>query len=104
MLYKVYAEDTTVYIGPDHNPKKAEECLDLFCQASTARLNNLVTEVTPLGSVESHNELIELHEFNGWKIDDEIHIAQEGEATRILGPWQENRINIQTQWNEITEK
>ena len=76
VLDKVYTDDATVCIGPDRNLKKAEECLDLFCQASTARLNNLETEVTPLGSVESRNELIRLHEFNGWKIDDEIHIAR----------------------------
>lgn len=36
VLVKVYADDTTVFLGPDDDPKKLQECLDVFCQASTA--------------------------------------------------------------------
>jgi hypothetical protein len=32
-LVKVYADDTTVFIGLDNNPKKLNECLDIFFQA-----------------------------------------------------------------------
>jgi len=50
------------------------------------------------------SELIRSREFNGWRIDREIHVAQEAEAIRILGSMQGNDINIQAKWNEITER
>jgi len=104
VLVKVYADDTTVFIGPEDDPKKLQKCLDTFCLASTARFNNLKTEIIPLGSIDSRNEIIRTREFNGWRINDEIHIAQEGEATHILGSWQGNGINIQSKWNDMIEK
>ena len=104
VLVKVYADDTTVFLGPDDKPAKLQECLELFCKASTARFNDSKTEIIPLGSVESRNEIIESREFNGWRINEGIHIAQEGEAIRILGSWQGNGINIQAKWNEMIEK
>jgi len=75
-----------------------------FCLASTARFNATKTEVIPMGSINARAELIRTREFNGWKFDDEIHIAQEGEAIRILGSWQGNGIDIQPIWNEMLEK
>jgi len=104
VLVKVYADDTTVFLGPDDDPKKLQDCLDIFCLASTARFNNLKTEIIPLGSADSRREIIRTREFNNWKIDNEIHIAKEGEAVRILGSWQGNKVNIQDKWNEMMEK
>ena len=72
-------------------------------QAAIAKFNNLKTEIIPLGDAETRNNLIRLREFNGWKIANMIHIAQDGEATRILGPWQGNGINIQAKWHEKLE-
>ena len=74
VLVKVYADDTTVFLGPDDDPKKLQDCLDIFCLASTARFNNLKTEIIPLGSADSRREIIRTREFNNWKIDNEIHI------------------------------
>ena len=104
VLVKVYADDTTVFLGPEDNPKNLQECLDIFCTASTARFNNLKTEIIPLGSKENRLELIRSRKYNNWEIEEEIHIAQEGEATRILGSWQGNGINIQSKWNDMIEK
>ena len=50
VLVKVYADDTTVFLGPDDDAKELHKSLDLFCQASTARFNKLKTEIIPLGS------------------------------------------------------
>lgn len=36
ILVKVYVDDTTVFLGPDDNPKVLQDCLNVFCQASTA--------------------------------------------------------------------
>jgi hypothetical protein len=40
VLVKVYADDTTVYVGPEDNPKDLMKCLTLFCTASTAKFND----------------------------------------------------------------
>ena len=104
VIVKVYADDTTVFLGPEDDPNTLQDCLNLFCKASTARFNDLKTEIIPLGSVEDRNETIQSREFNGWRIADEIHLAQEGEAIRILGSWQGNGINIQSKWNDIIER
>ena len=86
------------------NPTDLQKCLDVFCEASTTRFNNLKTEIIPLGSEKNREDLIQSRELNGWRIPDEIRIAQDGEATRILGSWQGSNINIQEKWNEIMER
>jgi len=63
VLVKVYADDTTVFLGPDDDPKKLQGCLDIFCLALTGRFNNLKTEIIPLWSAGSHREIIRTREF-----------------------------------------
>jgi hypothetical protein len=92
VLIKVYADDTTVFLGPDDDPSELQKCLDIFCEVSTARFNDLKTEIIPLGSQEGRETIIQSRELNGWKIPNEIRIAWDGEATRILGSWQGNNI------------
>jgi len=104
VLIKVYADDTTIFVGPEDDPKMLQGCLDLFCLASTARFNSLKTEIIPLGAPEFREDFVRSREFNGWKLDNEIHVAQEGEAIRILGSWQGNGINIQSKWNDVIER
>ena len=53
VLVKVYADDTTVFLGPDDDPRELQKCLDLFCKVSTAKFNDLKTEIIPLGSTEA---------------------------------------------------
>ena len=52
VIVKVYADDTTVFPGPRDDPATLQNCLDLFCKASTACFNDLKTEIIPLGSAE----------------------------------------------------
>ena len=104
VLIKVYADDTTVFLGPEDDPADLQRCLDVFCKASTVRFNNLKTEIIPLGSIEDREDIIQSRELNRWRIPDEIRIAQDGEATRILGSWQGSNIDIQEKWNEIMER
>ena len=94
----------TVFLGPDDAPEALQECLDEFCEASTARFNNAKTEIIPMGSPEARREMVRTREYNGWKIKHEIRIAKDGEATRILGSWQGNNIDTQDKWNEIMER
>ena len=103
-LVKAYADNTMVFLGPEDNPSDLQKCLDLFCKASTARFNDSKTEIIPMGSKVTRSEMIRTREFNDWKIKDEIRITKDGEATRILGSWQGNEINIQDKWNDILER
>jgi len=104
VLVKVYADDTTVYIGPEDDPQHLLNCLNLFCKASTAKFNDRKTEIILLGAIDSRMHIINTRKYNDWKVDDGIRIAQEGEATCILGSWQGHKINIQAKWNEMLEK
>ena len=104
VLVKVYADNTTVFLGPEDNPADLHSCLDLFCEASTACFNTAKTEIIPLGSAADRGYLIQSRDLNGWIIPEEVRIAQDGEATRILGSWQGNGIIIQDKWNNILEK
>ena len=93
-----------VFLGPDDNPTDLQRCLDIFCGASTARFNNLKTEIIPLGSERNREDLIRSRVLNRWRIPNEIRVAQDGEATRILGSWQGSNIDVQEKWNEILER
>jgi len=70
VVVKVYADNTTVFIGPEDDPKNLQKCLDLFCEASTAHFNKTKTEIIPPGPAGSCEELIRLREYNGWKIEE----------------------------------
>ena len=104
VLVKAYADDMTVFLGPDDKPTDLKNSLNLFCEASTARFNDSKTEVIPMGPKEVRSETIRTREFNGWEIENEIRIARDGEATRILGSWQGNEIEVQDKWNGILER
>ena len=104
VLVKAYTDDMTVFLGPEDKPTDLKNSLDLFCEASTACFNDSKTEVIPMGTKEARNETIRTREFNGWEIEDEIRIAQDGEATRILGSWQGNETDVQDKWNSILER
>ncbi len=104
VLIKVYADDTTVFLSPQDDPKDLQRCLDTFCGASTACFNDTKMEIILMGPTHLRNELIQSREFNRWKFDNKIHIAQEGEAAQILDSWQGNGIDIQDKWNEILER
>ena len=57
-----------------------------------------------MGPKEVRSETIRTREFDSWEIEDEIRIAQDGEATHILGSWQGNEIEVQDKWNGILER
>src|SRR5258707_1131755 len=50
------------------------------------------------------NELLRTREFNGWSIEEEVHLAQDGEAIRLLGSWGGNTTNANAKWEGILEK
>jgi len=103
-LVKVYVDDVTIFLGPEDKPKEMQACLDLFCNASMAHFNSQKAEIIPVGTREFHSELTRTREFNGWTIEEEIHIVKDREATRILGLWQGNGTSTQMKWNKIMER
>ena len=75
VLVKVYTDDTTIFLGNEDKPEELQACLDQFCKASMARFNSLKTEIIPVGTKTFRSELITSRKFNGWEIQEEIHIA-----------------------------
>ncbi|CAG8619222.1 14509_t:CDS:2, partial [Acaulospora colombiana] len=103
-LVMAYADDTTVYLCETDKLEILEECIELFCKASTAKFNKSKTEVIPVGDPEYRKKLIESRTFNGKRIENNIKIAKDGEPVRILGSWQGNKVNAEHKWSEIMEK
>jgi ribonuclease HI/exonuclease III len=103
-LVMAYADDTTVYLSETDKLEILEECIDIFCKASTAKFNQQKTEIIPIGDPEYRRSLIEERTFNGKRIEDGIKIAKDGEPIRVLGSWQGNKVNADHKWTEIIEK
>ena len=100
----MYADNTMIFIGLEDDPAILQKCLDIFCEVSTVRFNDMKMEIIPMGSEEQRNRLIQTRDLNGWTIPIEIQIAKDSKATRILGSWQGNGVNVRDKWNDIIER
>ena len=63
------------------------------------------TEVIPIGTEEYRRRLVETRQIGETDeaIPASIHIAQDGDATRLLGAWIGNNVNPEEPWRKIVE-
>ncbi|EJD54061.1 hypothetical protein AURDEDRAFT_44374, partial [Auricularia subglabra TFB-10046 SS5] len=106
LIATLYADDTTVYLSREDSYEDLLSILELWCQASGARFNIQKTEVIPLGSAEYRSTLITQRRVNDQSpaIPEQIRIAKDGEAVRILGAWPGNKVVTHNAWANILEK
>ncbi|THV03654.1 hypothetical protein K435DRAFT_911808, partial [Dendrothele bispora CBS 962.96] len=80
---------------------------DTWCVASGACFNIVKTQIISIGS-ESYRKEVTIRTrttYNkGKELPEDLHIAEEGEATQILGAWYGNKIQAEQIWPANIEK
>ncbi len=102
----LFADDTTVYLSSQDDFNSLQKVLDIWCSAAKAKFNISKTEIIPIGSAEFRKEMAETYRVSGaWKnYPRGVHVAQEGEAIRILGAFFGNGIRQTDVWSLVLTK
>ncbi len=102
----LFADDTTVYLSSHDDFGTLQAILDTWCSAAKARFNIGKTEIIPIGRPEYRQEMAETYLRTGaWKnYPRGVHVAQEGEAVRILGAFFGNGLNQVAVWTLVLNK
>ncbi len=102
----LFADDTTVYLSSRDDFKTLQDVLDTWCSAAKARFNINKTEIIPIGSTAHREEMASTYQRTGtWKnYPRGVHVAQEGEAVRILGAFFGNGIDQVNVWTLVLNK
>ena len=103
----LFADDTSMFLGPQDSFTYIQKALDDWCQVSGAKFNLGKTEIIPIGS-ETHRERVvrtrKINQDEIFPIMDGIKIAQDGDAVRLLGAWIGNMVNNAAPWETILDK
>ena len=101
----LFADDTTVYLSQRDDFQELQALLDAWCGASGAKFNISKTEIIPIGTPEHRKAICETRKLspNQQPIVRGIHIASDGEPTRILGAWIGNGIEQSGVWSRILD-
>ncbi len=102
----LFADDTTIYLSEDDDFQTLQDVLDVWCSAAKARFDIGKTEIIPIGDPTFRREMAETYRTTGtWKnYPRGVHVAQEGEAVRILGAFFGNEINQIDVWSLVLTK
>ncbi len=102
----LFADDTTVYLSRGDDFKILQTVLDTWCSAAKARFNIGKTEIIPIGSPAFRAEMAETYRITGgWEnYPRNVHVAQDGEAVRILGAFFGNGIENVDIWTLVLTK
>jgi ribonuclease HI len=82
------------------------QILDKWCEASGAKFNKEKTEIIPIGTKEHRSRVIRTRQINPEDnpINEDVHIANDGESIRSLGAWVGNETHDNTPWETIIDK
>ncbi len=102
----LFADDTTVYLSDRDDFSTLQKVLDAWCSAAKARFNISKTEIIPIGSPAFRKEMAETYRGTGsWKnYPRGVHVAQDGEAIRILGAFFGNGVSQVETWSLVLTK
>ncbi len=102
----LFADDTTVYLSSRDDFSTLQKVLDTWCSAAKAKFNISKTEIIPLGRPAFREEMASTYRCTGaWEnYPKGIHVAQEGEAVRILGAFFGNGIDQTDVWSLVLTK
>ncbi|KAF9536236.1 hypothetical protein CPC08DRAFT_611588, partial [Agrocybe pediades] len=106
LIVNLFADDTTVFLSAEDKFSDLQDILAKWCSASTAKFNIPKTEIIPIGTPAYRQEVLTTRRttLDNDLIPENLHIAADGEATRILGTWVGNRVNAGAVWAPILEK
>ncbi len=102
----LFADDTTVYLSSHDDFGVLQEVLDTWCSAAKARFNIGKTEIIPIGNPAFREEMAGTYRLTGsWEnYPRGIHMAQDGEAVRILGAFFGNGVSQTDIWTLVLTK
>ncbi len=102
----LFADNTTVYLSSRDDFQTLQTILDTWCSAAKARFNIGKTEIIPIGSEAFRKEMAETYwDTGGWQnYPRNVHVAQEGEAVRILGAFFGNGTSQAGIWTLVLTK
>ncbi|KAJ7115512.1 hypothetical protein C8R43DRAFT_830363, partial [Mycena crocata] len=103
IVVRMFADDTTVYLDESDSFEELQSLLERWCRASSAKFNVSKTEVIPFGLPEFRAFVLQSRRLDE-PIPDNIHIARDGEAVRILGGYVGNKIDSFSVWTPVVEK
>ncbi|EPT02325.1 hypothetical protein FOMPIDRAFT_24666, partial [Fomitopsis schrenkii] len=108
ILTSLFADDTSTFLSALDKWGDLWAILYRWCRASGAKFNDGKTEVIPVGRPAYREWVNETRRINPLADDDAIpntvHIAKDGEATRILGAWIGNRTDQVAIWAPTIQK
>ena len=106
IIVSMYADDTTVYLSKNDSYTDLMEILTKWCTASGAKFNIEKTEVIPTGTKPHRQRVIATRCINPTDppLPQEIKIAEDGNAVRILGAWIGNETKDVTPWEPVLDK
>ena len=105
-VVSMFANDTTAFLTKNNNYSLLQSILKKWCTASGAKFNTAKTEIIPVGSPAYCEALHNAHILNPNlpPLPEDLRIAKDGTAIRILGAWLGNNTHEHTIWFPILEK
>ena len=110
LIASLFADDTSAFLAATDKWSAVWSVIGCWCRGSRARFNAGKTEVIPIGSsqyrdaVWTHRTISGSHEDQTETIPDNVHIAREGEAVRVLGAWIGNGTDQMAVWAPTVKK
>ena len=106
LTINLFADDTVLYLSAKDSLKIMSQVLDKWCEASGAKFNKEKTEIIPIGRKAHREKIIRTWKINpdDQRIENDVHIAEDGEAIRSLGAWVGNEASDPTPWETILDK
>ncbi|EPS97912.1 hypothetical protein FOMPIDRAFT_18560, partial [Fomitopsis schrenkii] len=110
LVASLFADDTSTFLAASDRWSTLWTIIGRWCKGSRAKFNTGKTEVIPIGTLEYREAVLEHRSINGEvcdeqeKIPDNIRIARDGEAIRILGAWIGNKTDQVAVWTPALKK
>ncbi|KAE9404983.1 hypothetical protein BT96DRAFT_812721 [Gymnopus androsaceus JB14] len=106
LITNLFADDTSAFLNATDNFEDLQNILSKWCLASGAKFNIGKTNIIPIGTEAFCKQVIQsrITDCNKSPLPENLHIAKEGEAVRILGAWFGNKINAEQVWAPVLEK
>ncbi|EIW86191.1 hypothetical protein CONPUDRAFT_23729, partial [Coniophora puteana RWD-64-598 SS2] len=105
VIVSMFADDTTVFLRKEDDFVILQMLLKVWCTASGAKFNIHKTEVIPIGSKEHRAEVVRTRclRRGSTPLPENVRIAADGTAVRILGAWLGNDIDQCAVWSPIID-
>ncbi|KAI4294040.1 hypothetical protein K525DRAFT_180766, partial [Schizophyllum commune Loenen D] len=102
----LFADDTTVYLSEEDDFGVLQGILDKWCTAAKAKFNLKKTEIIPIGDRQYRIFMADTYRDTGnWRnYPRGVHMANEGDAIRILGAFFGNNFEECAPWTPRMEK